>query len=431
MAKVLVFCLDALCASDIAIMKELPNFSKLLSTGSLVEKIDPVFPALTYPCHTSILTGTYVGRHGIIHNEKLSRGAVTSAAWYSMKSDVKDKTLLDIGRENGLSTCSLSWPVSGGAAYDMNMPMIVPYGYRGYEPEKWLKGTATDKLMEAYYYKHGRYIKGPGRSLDLYTMALALDILEDFPQPDIMLVKMCDLDSTRHTYGVYAPQTHEQLHKHDEELGAIMECLRRKGGLEETNIVVLGDHGQTDVQDVCLMNVLLKQAGFLQADEDGKVTGFEAFCHSTGLAALIEVSRPSDKALMKRVRDFLESLREREDIRLSMVLDAQQAQELYGLSGPFDFAIESALPIAFGEEAQGESIWRSCLPGDKKMGAATHGGSPARDELTTFFAAGPSVRAGTVVSGHRSMVDLAPTMAAMLGLSMPGVDGAVISEILR
>lgn len=430
MSKLLVFCIDALCASDIQIMRQMPHFGPLLRNGALVEKIAPVFPALTYSCHTSILTGTYVGRHGIVHNEKLTRGGISGAPWHCMKSDVKDKTLLDFAHEQGLTTCSLSWPVSGGADYDMNMPMIVPYGYVGYEPDKWLRGTATDNLMERYYYKHGRYIMGPSRSLDLFTMALALDILEDYPQPDIMLIKMCDLDSVRHTYGVYAPQTHDQLRLHDEQLGALMECLRRRGTLEQTNIVVLGDHGQTDIKDVCLMNVLLKKNGFLQADENGKVTSFDAFCHSTGLAALIELRDPRDVALKQRVRRFLESLRNDPEIRLDLVMDTEETQRRYGLSGPFDFAIESALPISFGEEAGGDAIWRSCLPGDKKMGAATHGGSPTREEVTTFFAAGPSIRS-TVVSDHRSMVDEAPTMAAMLGLTMPDIDGSPILEILR
>lgn len=430
MSKLLVFCIDALCASDIQTMKEMPHFGELLRAGALVEKIDPVFPALTYSCHTSILTGTYVGRHGIVHNEKLTRGGISGAPWHSMKSDVRGKTFLDIAHEHGLTTCSLSWPVSGGADYDMNMPMIVPYEYRGYAPEKWLHGTATDNLMERYFYKHGRYIKGPGRSLDLFTMALALDILEDFPQPDVMLVKMCDLDSTRHTYGVYAPQTKDQLRLHDEQLGALMECLRRRGTLEDTNIVVLGDHGQTDIKDVCLLNVLLKQNGFLTADDSGTVTSFDAFCHSTGLAALIEVRDPTDKALLRRVRDFLESLRDDPKIRLHLVADAAQAKDKYGLAGPFDFAIESANPISFGEEAGGNAVWRKNLPGDKKIGAATHGGSPTREEVTTFFAAGPAVRPGTV-SGHRSMVDEAPSMAAMLGLTMPNIDGSPILEILR
>ena len=136
MSKVLVFCIDALCASDVARMRRMPHFAQLLERGALVEKIEPVLPALTYTCHTSILTGTYAGRHGIVHNEKMTRGGHLDAPWYCMKSDVRGKTLLDHARENGLTTCSLSWPVSGGADYTMNMPMIVPYSYQGYQPQQ-------------------------------------------------------------------------------------------------------------------------------------------------------------------------------------------------------------------------------------------------------------------------------------------------------
>lgn len=220
MSKVLVFCIDALCASDVARMRRMPHFAQILERGALVEKIEPVLPALTYTCHTSILTGTYAGRHGIVHNEKMTRGGHLDAPWYCMKSDVRGKTLLDIARENGLTTCSLSWPVSGGADYTMNMPMIVPYSYQGYQPQQWLEHTATANLMDRYFYKHGRYLMGPTRSLDLFTMALALDILEDGPQPDIMLIKLCDLDSARHTYGVESAEAETQLRMHDEQLGA-------------------------------------------------------------------------------------------------------------------------------------------------------------------------------------------------------------------
>ena len=57
MPKLLVFCIDALCASDIPFMKTLPNFGRILEHGALLEKVEPVFPALTYTCHTSIRQG--------------------------------------------------------------------------------------------------------------------------------------------------------------------------------------------------------------------------------------------------------------------------------------------------------------------------------------------------------------------------------------
>ena len=109
MSKLLVFCIDALCASDAAKMRTMPHFAPLFERGALVEKIEPVLPALTYTCHTSILTGTYAGRHGIINNERMSRGGHLNTPWYCMKSEVRGQTLLDTAHQHGRTTCSLSW----------------------------------------------------------------------------------------------------------------------------------------------------------------------------------------------------------------------------------------------------------------------------------------------------------------------------------
>jgi len=430
MIKILVFCIDALCQSDIVEMSGMSHFGPFIDNGSYVKKIEPVWPALTYACHVSILTGCYVGRHGIFHNEKIRRGGYLNEPWFNLKKDVKVPTLLDRAKEHGLVTCSLSWPVSGGADYHMNMPMIVPYNYIGWEPEPWLEGTATKNLMERYFHKHGRYIKGPDRSLDLLTMALALDILEDFDQPDIMLVKMCDLDSIRHTYGVHHPKVTDQLLKHDAEFGALIEVLKRIGQLDQTNIVVLGDHGMTDVRDVLLLNVLLRDAGFIQTDREGNLTGFDVLSHSNGLSAYVELRDPADAAIKRKVRAFLEMLVDDPHIMLDYVMDAEEARQVFGVEGPFDFILESKLPISFGERLDGDTIWGSKVPGDHKIGAATHGGSSKRAEVTTLIASGPDVQDGVVIE-RRSMVDEAPTMARMLGFEMPDTDGLVIEELLR
>lgn len=430
MSKVLVFCIDALCQSDLEEMRSMPHFGPFINKAAYVKNIEPVWPALTYACHVSVLTGCYVGRHGVFHNEKIRRGGYFNEPWFNLKKDVMVPTLLDRAKEHGLVTCSLSWPVSGGADYDMNMPMIVPYHYTGWEPEMWLEGTATKNLMERYFHKHGRYIKGPDRSLDLLTMALALDILEDFDQPDIMLVKMCDLDSVRHTYGVHHPKVTDQLRKHDAEFGALVEVLRRLGQLDQTNIVILGDHGMTDIHDVLLLNVLLREAGFIQIDHEGNLTSFDALSHSNGLSAYVELRDPSDFSMKRKVRTFLETLMNDPQIQLDYVMEAEEAWQVFGVKGPFDFILESKLPISFGERLDGNTIWGSKVPGDHKMGAATHGGSPKRAEVTTFIASGPDVQDSVVIE-RRSMVDEAPTMARMLGFEMPGTDGMAIEELLR
>ena len=432
MNKLLVFMIDALCSSDIEYMKTLPNFKKIINNGSYVHHIAPVHPALTYCCHTSIVTGTYVDRHGITNNELLTRGCKSSDVWFGLKKDVKVPTLLDYAREYGLTTCSISWPVSAGADYTYNMPMIVPYHYDGSHPEEYLYGNATDNLMNAYWEKYGKYMKGLDASLDKYTMAISPEIIKDFGQPDVMFVKMCDLDTVRHKNGVFNEEINKQLEKHDEELGILLEAIKKYGDINNTNIVIIGDHGQTDIEDVLNMNKVLCDAGFIKADNEGNISSCDAFAHSAALTCFIELANPNDKDKEKEVKTFLESLKDDKDIQLAYVLDKEEMKAKYHLEGPFDFVIESKRNISFDfrNDINIESCWRSMLPGDHVIGKATHGGNPERHEQTLFIACGPSVKKGVVIE-KANMVDEAITMAKMIGFDMPDTDGKLIKEILQ
>ena len=152
--------------------------------------------------------------------------------------------------------------------------------------------------------------------------------------------------------------------------------------------------------------------------------------HSTGLAAYVELADPFDAEMKARVRAFLESLKDDPRVQLAYVMDRAEAKAAYHVDGPFDFILESRLPISFGERFDLPGIYGSRIPGSHKIGAATHGGSPTREEVTTFLAAGPDVKAGAVLE-RRSMVDEAPTMARMLGFTMPDTDGTAMEEILK
>lgn len=427
--KILVFCLDALCTMDIEYMRTLENFGYILENGSYVKHMEPVYPSLTYPCHVSIVTGNYTDKHGILHNEMVTPGKLNSP-WYNQRSDVKCKTLLDYAKEHGYSTCSISWPVSGGADYDYNMPMIVPYGYTGPHPDQFLVNNATDNLMDAYYWKYGRFLMGKDRSLDLYTMALAPDIIRDFGQPDLMLVKMCDLDSVRHEYGIDNEHVKEQLRKHDQELHVLMETIRRYGDFENTNFIILGDHGQSDVDHVLHFNVALKDAGFIRVNENNELVDYDAYCHSAALSAWITLKNPNDEAMRKRVHEFLLSVKEEGKLGIGYVFTKEEAKEKFHLEGaPIDFVIEGDKPITFGNRLDCD-VFGETEVGDYKTSKASHGGLPWKDETTTFIACGPSI-AKCIVVERGNMVDEAPTMAAILGFEMPGIDGKSIKEILK
>ena len=427
--KLLVFCLDALCTYDLEYMKTLPHFKKFFEDGSVIKHIEPIYPSFTYPCHCAIITGNTAGKHGVPHNAIVSVED-EDAPWYCMRSSLKCDTIMDVAKRNGFSTCSLSWPVSGGADIDLNMPMIIPLNYNGDNPLQFLEGTSTQELLDRYYWKHGRYIKGKDRNLDLYTMALAADIIQDYHQPDVMLVKMCDLDTVRHINGVKNDLVKEQLKKHDEELGVLLESVKRYGDYENTNFVVLGDHGQQDVTKTLNMNLVLKENGFIRTDENGKIVDYDAYCHSVSLSAWIQLKNPEDKEMHDKVYKFLLDLKEDPIYNIGYVFTKQEVKDQYGLEGPLDFVNEGRETMTFGSTLKELDFFRAYLPEGQHATKASHGHLPFRDETTTFMAFGPSVKKGVVIERSK-MINEAPTMAAMLGFEMKDVDGEVLTEILK
>ena len=429
MGKLIVFCLDALCSLDIEFMKTLPNFAWLISNGSYVLHAEPIYPSTTYPCHTSIITGNYVNRHGVYHNAPVEVGNL-SLPWFNQRSDIKCATLLDSAKLYGYRTCSISWPVTGGADFDLNMPMIVPIDYSGPDPLQFLINNATGDLIERYYSKYAHYLIGKNRSLDHYTMAIALDIIRDYQQPDVMLIKMCDLDSVRHVYGVDNSHVHEQLRIHDDQFGLILDMVKKHGDIDNTNFIILGDHGQSDIVNTLNMNIILKNNGYLKVDDDNKVIDYDAYCHSVSLSAWIQLKHPEDFKQKKNIYEFLLNLKMNKRYGIGYVYTKQEAEQLFHLSGPFDFIIEGEKPTTFESTLIGNDIFgTSFYPGHKKL-VASHGGLPFKDETTTFIAFGPTIKKGVAIQ-RRSIVDVAPTMATMLGFKLSDVDGKPIFEILK
>ncbi len=428
MPKLVVFCLDALCSLDVSYLKTLPNMGWVVQNGSYVLHAEPIYPSLTYPCHVSILTGNYVDRHGIPHNEIVKAGH-PNQPWYNQRSDIKCPTLLDVAKSQGFSTCSISWPVTGGADFDLNMPMIVPINYTGNHPIQFFENNATDELLETYYESYAHFLIGEDRNLDQFTMALALDIIRDYQQPDVMLIKMCDLDSVRHVNGVTHPAVNAQLKKHDQQFGEIINQIKKYGAFDETNFVILGDHGQSDITQAINLNVLLKEAGFIQVDDAGKLVDFDAYAHSASLSAWIELKDPSDTITKENLGRFLFSLLENENYGIGHVYTQEQALDQFHLMGPFDFIVEGQRPISFNSSLQTNSVFGVPEYSGYASLKASHGGLPYKDETTTFIACGPNVRKGAVVD-QRSIVDEAPTMAAFLGLNFNDISGKLIQDFI-
>ena len=66
--KLIVISADAMVAEDLEYLKTLPNYRKYLEGGALVKHVRSIYPSVTYPCHTTMVTGVYPDKHGITSN---------------------------------------------------------------------------------------------------------------------------------------------------------------------------------------------------------------------------------------------------------------------------------------------------------------------------------------------------------------------------
>src|SRR5215831_9264385 len=72
----------------------MPNLRHLMQEGVYAESVKGVFPTVTYPSHTTIITGALPAKHGIYYNAPFEPEGPTGK-WYWEKKLIRVPTLWD------------------------------------------------------------------------------------------------------------------------------------------------------------------------------------------------------------------------------------------------------------------------------------------------------------------------------------------------
>ena len=83
-----------------------------------------------------------------------------------------------------------------------------------------------------------------GEIAETASQAVQMILHED---PDLMVVLFNETDSTAHKYGTSGPQIQAVVEQIDDALGQILDAYRQRGHAEALNVVLVGDHGMTEV----------------------------------------------------------------------------------------------------------------------------------------------------------------------------------------
>ena len=430
---VILISVDGLSADNFADPRvDIPTIRWMAANGAQAERMETVFPSVTWPTHTTLVTGVTPGRHGVLANGYFDRAQgkkipLLPDPLFDKEEIVKVPTIYDVAQRAGLKTSGVNWPASRNAKH-------LDWQVGDIGDQAIYERTATPALLaelrakkipiekQAEWAKAGNVGKAPR---DWMYTRIAQHILREH-KPNVLVIHYVTVDSFAHAHGGRSPEVAWGANDTDNRIRELMETVKAAGLADRTTFFVTADHGFADYSKNINPNVLLKEKGWLKTAGNEIVESKVRFLSEGG-------------AGMFYIRDTANR-----DAILAELMPALKAVEgIEAVFGPGEFASIGHLtpdknphePDVFVAAKEGYSFAEN--PASKELIVATgnvkgtHGNS-AKNPLmdATFVAWGAAIKPGTKLGRIRN-VDVAPTMAAILGVKMDNVDGRALTEMLK
>jgi predicted AlkP superfamily pyrophosphatase or phosphodiesterase len=397
-----------------------PTLRRLAASGVVANGMRPVNPTVTWPNHTSMVTGVTPAKHGVIFNGLLIREPGVPPRiepWRDKKELVHARTVYDAAYERGLTTAQVDW-VAIQNAPTMTWEFPERPDPKGQVARELVKaGIISQSDLESF---HTRNILWRDH---IWTMAGA-HILRQH-RPNLLLFHLLNLDSTQHRYGPRTPAAMGAMAHLDTQVATILKAVEDSGLSPRTTVFVVSDHGFKPVKRQIRPNAAFAKAGLLKVDQ-GKVTAAEAYSVPEGGTALVYITVPDPAgAILKRAKEALSGI---EGIE-SVIEPADFAR--YGLPNPERNPQMGVLLLTGKEGYAFTADGRDPAVVDSPAGSLGSHGYVANDPdlRAMFIAAGRGIRSGVSIDSV-STLDLAPTIAQLLGVEMTGVEGKVLTDVL-
>ena len=391
---------------------KVPNLRRMVKEGVSASGVTGVLPTLTYPSHTTLLTGVAPASHGIVSNTTFDPKQINYGGWYWYAQDQKARTLWDAAHDAGLTTANVHWPVSVAAkSLTWNLPQIWRAGHE--DDAKLLKALASPGLVDELEHDCGRaYAQGIDESVegDENRAVFAADLIARH-KPGFLTVYLAGLDHQEHATGPGSAEANAVLERLDALVGRLRDA--ELAAHPDAAIAVVSDHGfaATDTE-VNFFRAFI-DAGLITLDGEGKVAGWEAMPWSSGGSVAIVLARQGDSALHDKVGSLLAKLSSDPQARIARVLE-KAAIAAAGGNPQADFYLDLA-PGAVASPFAGASA-PFVRPARVK---GMHGYFPGLAEMNaTFLLTGAKIPQGLGL-GEINMRAIAPTLAALMDASLP------------
>ena len=370
-----------------------PNIDSLAERGSL-SVAESIYPTISNPARASMSTGAYPERHG---NAAYFFDEGAGEAVGETRS-LAAETIVQALAAEGRTTAAVQWYMvqDHGASYGDPEHLYVRPG-----------GLFERRVDEAVEILHGRPVGSGGKMVTVPKV------------PDFLAVYGPDLDAFGHLEGPDSPNIGSLVAQLDRQLGRIVQAAKDVGIYGQTAFILTSDHGMTG-WGRSLLEEFVATPGLGRGVE--LVPPGRAPSPDTEVVLVKSGGRVMDVTLRGRARTperLAEVRRALEGLpQVGRVLGAADLEALRAGDKVGDFLVETKTPWGFGSE--------------EPEGGASRGGHGSTQEMRVpLLISGAGVRVGAVAEGAR-IVDVAPTVAALLGVRPPAdAQGRVLEELLH
>ena len=389
-----------------------PNLHRFVTEGTYAEGVVGVVPTLTYPSHTTLVTGVTPAVHGIYSNTTFDPLFKNQVGWFWYAGMEHAETLWEAAHQQGIVTANLNWPVTVDApGVDFNLP------------EYWRASTPDDQpllralarplgLQQQLEAEQGTYVDGNNTTVeaDAVRTKYAVAMLRKF-HPGLFTVHLSSLDETEHETSPFSADSNRNMEAIDGMIGELRDAALAVN--PRTDLVIVSDHGfvRTDFR-VNLYGPLLR-AGLLTIGGPGPLgtpsfTAWKATLWPAGGVAAVMLHDPNDKQSLDTIMKVLNDLAADP---ANGILRIVPAKELHAMGG---FPDAQALVVLKDDYQLGYAFSGPIVTPAPSTGM--HGYLPSNPEMrSSFFVVGEDVPHGRDL-GVIDMRQIAPTVRELLGV---------------
>jgi len=363
---VIVISMDGL-RHDWPALDDLPAFARMRREGGEAARLTPVYPSNTFPGHVSLATGTYPDVHGIADNH-----------------------FMDVVRG--------PYRMSGDASWLLAEPLWIAAERQGIRAATYFwVGSETDWQGRAQSFRMAPF-DGQRPEADKVAQILAWLALPEADRPRLIMAYFAGPDQIAHDRGPNSSAVREQLRTQDAALGKLLEGIDQQQLWPSLTLLVVSDHGMTAMGDYIDIATPLSDAS-IEAVFTGSTL---VHVHLADEADLEAARKALSRVIGVKVHsvDTARGMRIAPPERMGDLVVTTQPPNILTRPGGFSGALMEFLRF-FGWDFGG------------------HGYDPSLPDMGgSFVAMGRGVAAGTKF-GEVHQVDVAPTVAALLGIKPP------------